>query len=243
MSVAKEFSVIQEKYQGPLEAVIHLLRKRKLHVSDVNLAQITEEFSEYVQRSGNSIAELSDFVRVMSVLLLIKAKALLPKESLGNDDEETIAQFEADLLRIELLTDIVESLGSAKQIYLMRQDQVKSIPIGFIPDDSISLSNLHDLATGLVKVSKREETFAQVAVKKLANLKTTIDSIERRLLAIGETSFKDIIPDDMSTPDKVVHFIAVLELLKQNRISMSNSESDTMLQYGTIKTPSYGLKD
>ena len=82
-----EFKVDQEHYQGPLETIIHLLRKRKLHVSDVNLARIADEFSDYVKNQPESLPELSDFIRVMSVLLLIKTKALLPKETLGYDDE------------------------------------------------------------------------------------------------------------------------------------------------------------
>lgn len=238
-----DFNVSQEKYEGPLETVIHLLRKRKLHVSDVNLAQIADEFSDYVQQSENTLSELSNFVRVMSVLLLIKAKALLPKESLGADDEETIAQFEADLARVELLKTITDNISAETGVFLLRRDRPKSVPTGFIADETISIDKIVLLAEALSQETKREETFAQVAVTKLANLKTTIDSIEKRFLSLQQAKLHDIIPESMSGTDKVVHFIALLELLKQNKITLDESDPDNkVLQYGHISTPNYGIK-
>tara|TARA_B100000678_G_scaffold257794_1_gene236942 strand:- start:256 stop:987 length:732 start_codon:yes stop_codon:yes gene_type:complete len=243
MTSSPVFSIEQEKYKGPLETVIHLLRKRKLHVSDINLAQITEDFSQHVQNIDNTLPQLSDFVRVMSVLLLIKTKALLPKESLGSDDEETIAQFEADLIRVEALQEIKDNILLNQQSILHRKEKPKSVPHSFIPDEDLTLKILTNIAKQLAEETEREETFAKVAVARLANLKTTIETIERRLLSLKETDMKTIIPDSMATPDKVVHFIAILELLKQNRLTLIESEEDgQMLQYGHTITPTYGDK-
>lgn len=236
------FRVDQESYRGPLETVVTLLRKRKLHVSDVNLAKITEDFAEYIKDSENSLPELSDFVRVMSVLLLIKTKALLPNESLGNDDEETIARFEADLVRIEVLQLLVENVNNGSNYLLHRIDNPKSVPQGFIVDSSITITRLHEIVFDISKDTKREETFAQVAVRRLANLGTTINAVERRLSSLGQVRLDELIPQDMTTPDKVVHFIAILELLKQNKIWLQQVGDKNLLQYGEIGIPSYGLK-
>ncbi len=236
------FKVQQEKYQGPLETVIFLLRKRKLHVSDVNLVQIVDDFSTYLDSREEDMAELSDFVRVMSVLLLIKTKALLPKEVLGTDDEETIARFEADLQRVEVLSQVVESISIDNDFLLSAIEKPTSVPSGFVPATNVNTKALKNLAIQLCEDDPREETFAKVAVKKLANLKTTIDTIERRLLTLGEADLDSIIPADMPSQDKVVHFIALLELLKQNVISLRDDDNgDKMLQYGTITTPRYGI--
>jgi len=240
---SQAFKVDQEHYQGPLETIIHLLRKRQLHVSDVNLAHITDEFSDYVRSREDSLPELSDFVRVMSVLLLIKTKALLPKETLGIDEEETIAQFEADLSRIELLQTVRDEIWRNRQIFIARKEKVKDVPQGFTADDSISLDRLQKLAHSLCAEVDREETFAKVAVSKLANLKSTINNLERRMLSLKETELHTIIPANMPTNDKVVNFIAILELLKQNRISLGQSDGKEVLQYGSITTPEYGLEN
>lgn len=236
------FSVAQPTYEGPLEAVVHLLRKRKLHVSDVNLAQITDEFSEYIKDRDDSLPELSDFIRVMSVLLLIKTKALLPKEQLGLDDEETIAKFEADLIRIEVLQQMVEPISKLIGRYVSRTEQPESVPKGFLPDETLTLDKLTSLVEKLSDDPVREETFAQVSVKRLANLKTTIESIERRLLSLGSTDLYEVIRDDMEIGDKVVHFIAILELLKQNKVYLDQSETKSVLQYHQVSTPTYGVE-
>ena len=236
------FQVNQPEYEGPLETVVHLLRKRKLHVSDVNLLQITDEFSDYIKNLKDSLPELSDFIRVMSVLLLIKTKALLPKENLGVDDEETIARFEADLIRIEILQSLTESVTSNIGTLLSRNEQPPSVPKGFSPDETLSIDRLVDIANKLSEDQIREETFAQVSVKRLANLKTTIDSLERRLLSLGSSDIDTIISSEMSVPDKVVHFIAVLELLKQNKLFLSEQDGRTMLQCQQIDAPTYGTE-
>ena len=236
------FVVKQDQYEGPLETIINLLRKRKLHVSDVNLAQITDDFAAYINKEQtDSIAELSDFVRVMSVLLLIKTKALLPKEVLGVDDEETIAQFAADLKRIEVLQEAVDEILVYNSFFVAASEKPKSVPAGFIPDESITIEQLFKSVDSISEEISREETFAKVAVKKLANLKTTIDSIERRLVSLGETELHNIIPDSMPTEDKVVHFIALLELLKQNTLTLKDANGEKVIQYGHITVPAYGI--
>ena len=238
----KGFQVDQERYQGPLETIIYLLRKRQLHVSDVNLAHIADEFSEYVSSKEESLPELSDFIRVMSVLLLIKTKALLPKETLGVDDEETIAQFEADLSRIEVLQTLQQEIFQTQKTYISRKENPKTVPQGFISDTTLTVDRLYKMVKTLTSETQREDTFARVAVAKLANLKTTIENLERRMLSLKETNLKSIIPDHMPTNEKVVNFIAILELLKQNRISLRQNEQEEMLQYGNIQTPEYGLE-
>ena len=74
--MTETFKIQQEKFEGPLDLLIHLIEKKKLHVSDVSLAQITDDYIQYLEVSNSTISQNIEFITTASTLLLIKSKSL-----------------------------------------------------------------------------------------------------------------------------------------------------------------------
>lgn len=74
-----EFKIKVGEFEGPLELLLDLIEKRKLHINDVSLSQVTDDFINYLKALQEfSIPGISHFVLVASTLLLIKSRSLLP---------------------------------------------------------------------------------------------------------------------------------------------------------------------
>lgn len=105
-----------ERYAGPLDKLLELIEARSLTITEISLAEVTDDFLTYLQglkqeqegvkSQEESLALLrviADFVVVASRLLFIKSKALLPEMALGDEEEADIKDLE---MRLQMLRDL-----------------------------------------------------------------------------------------------------------------------------------------
>ncbi len=72
------FTIKTDKFQGPLDVLLDLIEKRKLHINEISLAKIADDYVSHVNNLGQfPIAESAQFILIASTLLLIKSKSLL----------------------------------------------------------------------------------------------------------------------------------------------------------------------
>ena len=89
------FTVKQQQFEGPLELLLDLIEKRKLFVSDIALAQVTDDYIAHIKSSTEfPIADSAQFILVASTLLLIKSKSLLPSLDLTTEEQADIKDLE-----------------------------------------------------------------------------------------------------------------------------------------------------
>ena len=88
------YSVKIEKFEGPLDLLLDLIKKQKLQITEISISHVADQFLEYVEENSDIDAEnLSDFLVVAAKLLFIKSKALLP---IAEIEEEEATESEAD---------------------------------------------------------------------------------------------------------------------------------------------------
>src|SRR3990170_4468388 len=98
------FSVETTAFSGPLEALLNLIEERKLSVSQVSLAEVTDAYLAYVEKLPQlPLGETAQFVLVASTLLLIKSRTLLPTLSLTEEERESVEELERRLARYTLV--------------------------------------------------------------------------------------------------------------------------------------------
>ena len=75
-----------EKFEGPLDLLLHLIEKNKIDIYDIPIAGITDQYLEYVRQMDHEDMDVtSEFLVMAATLLDIKSRMLLPREK----DEET----------------------------------------------------------------------------------------------------------------------------------------------------------
>ena len=77
-----------EVFEGPLDLLLHLIEKNKIDIYDIPIAEITDQYMEYVnQMKTADLDTMSDFLLVAEQLINIKSRMLLPKEEKENGEE------------------------------------------------------------------------------------------------------------------------------------------------------------
>jgi segregation and condensation protein A len=93
------FEVHLENYEGPFDLLLGMISKHKMDVTEIALAQVTDEFMAWIRGRGSDwdLGEASEFLLVAATLLDLKAARLLPAAEV--EDDEDLALLEArDLL-------------------------------------------------------------------------------------------------------------------------------------------------
>lgn len=98
------FTLVLNNFEGPFDLLLHLISSKKLDVTDVALAEVTDEFIAYTRALGQSVGldEVTEFILIAATLLDLKAARLLPRGQAS--DAETLELLESrDLLFARLL--------------------------------------------------------------------------------------------------------------------------------------------
>jgi segregation and condensation protein A len=85
-----------EGFEGPLDLLFHLIQKNELDIFNIPIALITEQYLEYLQLMKVLNLDIAgEYLLLASTLLHIKSKMLLPKSSVGEEEEEEDPREEA----------------------------------------------------------------------------------------------------------------------------------------------------
>ena len=103
-----ELTVKLEKFEGPLDLLLHLLEKNKVNIYDIPIVEITNQYMEYIREMERQDLDImSEFMVMAATLIDIKAKMLLPKKV--TEDEEEVdprAELVQQLLEYKLYKSI-----------------------------------------------------------------------------------------------------------------------------------------
>jgi len=216
-----------EKFDGPLSLLLQLIEKEELDITQLSIAQVADQFIKYLKKTEDLDSEImADFLLVASKLLLIKTKALLPY--LYSDDEaEEVEDFELQLKMYKefiLASKKIEKILSKKKFMFAREFNRKVILNNlnfFAPPKKTTkndFKNIYKEIIGrLVPVEKLEEK----TLDKKINIEDRILSIQNILLEKVKFSFDRILKEAKDKTEIVVSFLAILELMRQREITLS----------------------
>lgn len=219
------FSVRLDGFEGPFDALLQLIAKRKLEVTELSLHTVTDEFLQYIRAQGPDwdLDEASYFLLVATTLLDVKVVKLLPGAEV--DDQEDLALLEVrDLLFARLL-----QYRAYKEVSAVLADMIANAPLmvprtvgldrqyaGLLPDvvfglgpDGFAALALQALTPKPVPTLSIDHMHAPVV-----NVAEQKDILADALRVRGRATFRDLIHDAGSRLIVVGRFLALLELFR-----------------------------
>lgn len=220
-----EFKIKTESFEGPLDLLLSLIEKRKLHINDLSLAKVTDDFIKHVQEIPSySIGDRAQFILIASTLLLIKSRSLLPNLTLTEEEEGSIEDLETRLKIYQKIKDLGEHVKEryGKDIIFFPSSSSKIESI-FSPHPSITIEAIVGALGETLKRLPVKEKLPNVAIKKVISLEEMIDNLTTRIKGALRVSFHEFSGGRkvVSREEKVtviVSFLAMLELVKQGVI-------------------------
>lgn len=216
---------------GPLDVLWKLIKSTKLDIKDVKLADITEQYLNYVKSMKNVDMEtMSWFVKEASALLEIKSKSMLPKEKVEEEDD-VLDDEELYKRRMELYRIFKES--SMKLATIENVDRFYKTPDESVGDYRIILKDMtmqnlvEAFSKILVKLEKQEHP--QITERKIQKdrytVKDRMDALYTALKTEKVVKFSDMFKGDFTRGEIINTFLALLELLKRQYASVSQKDS------------------
>ncbi|MDE2038079.1 MAG: segregation/condensation protein A [Patescibacteria group bacterium] len=238
------FTVKTQSFEGPLDLLLDLIEKRKLFVSDVSLAKVTDDFIGYVGRAGAMpMGESAHFILVASTLLLIKSRSLLPDLALTQEEQGDIRDLETRLKIYQRIKDAsaqVKTLFGADMIF--GKSQAPAIRPVFAPDPAFTLERALASVRSLIDRLPKTERLPQVTVKKVVSLEETIASLAERIQSQLKLSFRQFASGHKGEKvGVIVSFLAMLELVKNGVLHVTQDAAfgDITMETRDVGVPRY----
>lgn len=230
-----------EVFEGPLDLLLHLIEKNKVDIYDIPIAEITEQYLEYVrQMPKNDMNTQSEFLVMAATLLNIKCKMLLPPEVNEDGEEEDP--------RTELVQKLIEykmykymsyelkdmQMGNDRYLYkgptIPKEVEEYKPPVDYA--ELIGENNLQILNDIFKTICKRQEdkidpirsSFGKIQ-KEEVDLDLKQASICDYIVKNKKCSFKNLLSKQRSKMDTIVTFLVILELIKVGSVRVEQSEN------------------
>lgn len=219
--------VFLESFEGPLDLLLYLIRKNSLDILDIPMAELTRQYMEYVEAMRSRRLELAaEYLVMAAVLIEIKSRMLLPRPVTVASDEEMDP-------RAELMRRLLE-YEQMKQAAL-KLDELPRIGREF---DAVQVWVDETLNQRLPQITARDllEAWALVLARAKINqhhritreqlsVREHMTRILRRLREQTFVVFHELFDSGITVPVAVVNFIAILELVKESLVKVSQSEA------------------
>lgn len=207
-----------EHFEGPLDLLLSLIEREKLDITTVSLAQIADQYLEYLSVEKRvTLENLSAFLSVASRLLLIKSRALLPVLTFTEEEEESADDLEWRLRQYRLFRDAAIVLGtlfSSRNETYARESFPES-QVVFYPPKNLSAEDLARHFRSLLGDIPVRAEIPEKRVEQVISLEERIVHLQNHLMERMETSFAEFSGSARSKTDIVVSFLALLELIKR----------------------------
>ena len=222
----EQLSFVDEKYrfkldnfEGPLDLLLHLIKDAKLDILTVKLADITEQYLEYMQDIDSvDVEKASEFIIIAATLIEIKSKHLLPVEPVEEDDEvDSEALLLQRLKEYELFKQTGARLKEIEDINkLYRKPGKETEKVKVIIKDMVLDKLLDAFANLLAKQEARgkEKEEPKNIIKDRFTVAEKIISIKGYAREHKRFPFEELFDDKMTKSEMINVFLALLELLK-----------------------------
>jgi segregation and condensation protein A len=215
-----------EQFEGPLDVLLGLIEKEKLDITQVSLAQITDQFLEYIDQNENiNLEQLSAFLSVATRLILIKSRALLPILTFTEEEEESIQDLEEHLRLYQLFREQAKKLE--EMIALNNRSYTRESFLGlksiFYPPKEIDADDLKDSLMGIIGSLEPIVSLPERELKTIISLEERMLEFKSALTERVVSSFHELLGSTSERLDVIISFLALLELVKQRYLSARQS--------------------
>jgi segregation and condensation protein A len=208
---------LDEIFEGPMDLLVHLIRKNELDIYDIPIALITEQYLQYLEwMQAMNIDFAGDFLLMASTLTQLKSRMLLPVHE-GEDEEEDVLQEITrplvEYLQMKSAADqLVERNLLGENTFIRKPDRGEFLTGA---DDEFIKIGLFELIDAFQKILERipddhrvDMTADEISVKD--RITQIIDILETK----KSITFIELFSDNPDKNEIIVTFLAILEMVK-----------------------------
>ena len=228
----KKYSIKIDNFEGPLDLLCYLIDKNKMNIYDVNLAEITDQYMEYLNAMEKMNLEIaSEFIVMASTLLYLKSKNLLPKQE-EETDEITEEELIRRIIEYKKFKEISKVLKENYKIYsnrfykgqeeikLPKQKLEKNYDNGKIPEIYRLLIDKNS-----VKINKNAKNIEKIALVEKYTVSEKVKEMYKILSKQKKFVFNKLFTINKHEKQEVVTaFSGLLEMSRRSKVETRQEE-------------------
>ncbi len=215
-----------QQFEGPLDLLLNLIEQQQLDITQISLAQVTEQFLQYVkQLEEKNATQLADYLSIAAKLLVIKSKAILPSLEVETVEEEAEEDLATKLLRYKQFKEAAKYFKNldSRGLQSFTRTSVFSERVHFFPDPSIDASRLRKAVDAVVNSLKELDNLPKAKIREAISIQEKIESLQMKLSSQIETKLSDLLATAKNKEEVIITFLALLELIKQRMFSVEQN--------------------
>lgn len=219
--------IFLDAFEGPLDLLLYLIRKANINVLDIPMAPLTAQYLDYVEAMRRRNLELAaEYLLIAAMLLEIKSRMLLPRPPREGEEDEIDPR--ADLVR-RLLEYEQMKQAAARLDALPRVERDYEWVGVFVAEkvvERLPEVSLHDLQLAWLSVVRRARMHEHHRVRREElSVREHMTAILRKLRGGTHVLFDALFDAEIGVASLVVSFLAVLELVREKLVVVSQNEA------------------
>lgn len=218
-----------EGFEGPFDLLLSLIAKNKLNIYDIKLSVLIEQYLEQIKlMQDNEMDVASEFLEMASRLIYMKTVSLLPKHE---EIEELKKELTGELLEYQVCKHMAAKFGTMTAGFDRFTRNPEPVEVDKTYDlihDNSDIFNAYINALGRIdrRMPPSQKAFTKIVAKKIYSVSSKIIFVMRNLWSGSKRKINSLYMSSKNRSELVATFLAVLELVKANRVKVSGENED-----------------
>lgn len=219
-SILQAYPVRLQLFEGPLDLLLHLIKKHQLDIYDIPIARVTKQYLEYLEIMQELDLDVAgEFLVMAATLIHIKSRMLLPRpdptqEEPDEDPREALVRRLIEHQKIKAAAELLHEREIQRSAQWSRPDERVADVMGDPPEPEVEV-DLFSLMAAFRQVLERAKKRPQVYMPaEYISLEGRIETLLQKLTDTEACGFEDLFSDVQTKPGIVVTFLALLEMIR-----------------------------
>jgi segregation and condensation protein A len=221
------YQIKLERFSGPLDLLLQCVESENLAITDIALTEVADQYLKHLYTAeSTSPGDMADFLVIAARLLLMKSKALLP-ESEGAEDENGTSLTDQLKLYKEFVdaTKRLESIIVQKRFQYAREKYFAfTTPVFQPPAKDVEATFLRSLFEQTIVALEPFVRLPEKTLEKTVSIHDKVSEMKKLIAVRPNIRLSDLLSRVASRTEIVVSFMAILELMKENHVSVRQRE-------------------
>ena len=218
------YTVRLDQFTGPLDLLIHLIKKNEVNVYDIPIAVITAQYLEYLAMMEELDLDIAgEFIVMAATLIHIKSRMLLPRPDASQEDPEedpraVLVNRLLEYQKFKAAASLLHEREELRSAQWQRPDQRVADIAGEEYETEVEV-DLFSLMAAFKAVLDRAKQRPKVAIPGAqVSIEERIAQLLARLSETEACGFEDLFEDAHTRQDLIVTFLALLEMIRTRAV-------------------------
>ena len=211
-----------DNFEGPLDLLIHLIEKKQMKITEINISQIIDDYLNYIKQQKEENLKIKvEFLIMATDLIEIKAYSILNKEK----KDEKIENLERKILEYKLFKEISELFSENENEYNIPYKRTAMIEYDI---SGLTLETLMNSFKALLEVEDKEKIILNL--EEEYSTEDAADEISELIETKNRIDFSVLLKNKFTKSRIVSLFLCILEMFKSGYIDIINEGKEFYIQ-------------